>query len=114
MLIPNTTGQLSRRTGTDIYSQESYAAPVTVQCAIVQLLTKIQITKVRSEYSATRANAEEEVSVSKILFPASVTIEDQDKFTISGVELRVTGVQERRDVFGNIDHFEVDFGIWER
>ena len=114
MFIPNTTGVLARKSGKDMYAQDSYADPVTVQCAVVRLSTKIKATPVRADYSATRGNAEEEVSVSKILFPASVEISDEDKFTISGIDLRVTQVQERRDVVGNIDHFEVDFGLWQR
>lgn len=114
MLIPNTTGMLARKAGKDLYAQQAYANPVRVMCAIVTLSTKIKPTPVRADYSATRGNAEEEVSVSKILFPSNVAIADEDKFTISGIDLRVTGVQERRDVFGNIDHFEVDFDLWQR
>jgi hypothetical protein len=114
VFVPNTTGVLSRRQVTDLYAQESYAAPLTVPCAIVTLMTKVKTTPVRADYSATRGNAEETVSSSRILFPPSVQIEAEDKFTISGIDLRVTEIIERRDVWGAIDHFDVSFGIWAR
>jgi hypothetical protein len=114
VLLPNTTGSLSRKLAKDVYAQLSYAAPVTVPCSIVHLTTKAIKTPVRADSSATRGNAEEEVSVSKILFPTTVTIGYDDKFEIGGVALRVIGVEQRRDVLGNLDHFEVDFGFWQR
>jgi hypothetical protein len=114
VFLPNTTGKLARKLGTDLFAQQTYAPAVTVPCGIVKLATRVKPTPVRADYSATRGNAEEEVSISKILFPASVEISDDDKFTISGIDLRVTGVHERRSVFGVIDHYEVDFGLWQR
>jgi hypothetical protein len=112
MFIPNTTGILARKTGNDVYAQPIYGAPLTVACSIVHLTDKIQKTPVRADSSASRGNAMEEVSVSKILFPATVTIGGEDKFVINGINLRVIGVEVRRDVFGVIDHYEVDFGLW--
>jgi len=114
MLIPNTSGVLARKTGKDLYAQDTYATPVTVPCAIVRLSTKIKRTQRLASLSASRGNAEEELSVSKILFPASIEISDEDKFTISGIDLRVSGVREQRNVSGNIDHYEVDFDLWQR
>jgi hypothetical protein len=113
MFIPNTTGLLSRKTGKDQYSQIVYGPAVTVPCAIVHLDAKIEKTPVRADSSASRGNAEEQVSVSKILFPKTVKPADQDKFQISGIALRVMRVEERRDVLGVIDHYEVDLGIWQ-
>lgn len=114
MFLPNTTGLLTRKSGKDMFAQPTYAAPVTVPCAVVHLMTKIKPTPVRADYSASRGNAEEEVSTSKILFPATVEIEDEDKFTINAIDLRVVTVQTRYDIIGNIDHFEVDFDLWQR
>jgi hypothetical protein len=114
VFLPNTTGYLARKTGKDIYAQDSYATPVPVPCAVVHLVTSIKATPVRADYSASRGAAEEEVSKSMILFPANVPIADEDKFTISGVDLRVISVQERRDIVGAIDHYQVELGIWQR
>jgi hypothetical protein len=114
MMIPNTTGLLARQTGKDIYAQSSYAAPVVVPCAVVNLNTKVVKTPVRADSSATRGNAEEEVSVSKILFPKTVALTEGDKFIISGVNLRIIGIRQQNNVLGQLDHFEVDLGMWQR
>lgn len=113
MFIPNTTGLLSRKIGMDLYAQSIYAPAVKVGCSIVHLADKIIVTPIRADQSATRSNAEEEISVSKILFPRTVVIGEEDKFVISGISLRVTGIEERRDTSGQIDHYEVDFGMWQ-
>jgi hypothetical protein len=111
MFIPNTFGLLSRRQGTNVYGERTYHAPVKVACAIVTNLDQVQKTPVRSDSSATRANAEERTAVVKILFPASVAIGQDDTFEIAGLSLRVITVQQRFSVLGVLDHREVDFDI---
>ena len=113
MFSPNTTGVLYRKTGKDLYSAPTYGAARTVGCSIIHRNPKIAKTPVRADSSASRGNAEEELSISKILFPKTIRPVDEDKFVISGIALRVIGVQERRNVFGEVDHYEVDFGLWQ-
>jgi DNA-binding transcriptional regulator/RsmH inhibitor MraZ len=83
-----------------------------VPCAIVHSTRANLKTPVRADSSASRGAAEEKVAVSKILFPKTVAIDTNDKFEIDGKILRVTGIEERKNVLGQLDHFEVDFEMF--
>jgi hypothetical protein len=111
MFIPNTTGLLARRIGTNIYGESTYRKPITVQCAIVTDFAPISKTPVRSDSSASRGAAEEATAVAKVLFPARVAIAPEDRFEIAGLSLRVIAIQKRFSVLGALDHLEVDFDI---
>lgn len=113
-MIPNTSGQLSHKTGHDGYGQAAYSAPLTVPCAVVTMTQKTKKTPIRADSSASRGAAEERLSIAKILFPTNVTIGQEDRFDILGASLRVIAVQPRNDVLGVLDHYEVDFEAWVR
>lgn len=112
MMIPNTTGMLSKFIGLNGYSEPSWAAPKLVRCAVVDLGTVVKKTSVRTDQSASHGTIEEETAVAKILFLPNVGITDNDKFSILGIDLVVNGVTPRNNVLGKLDHFEVDFGIF--
>jgi hypothetical protein len=111
MFRPNRLGKLTRRLGTNIYGEKTFKRPVTVQCAVVTDLDKVNKTPVRSDSSASRGAAEERTAVAKYLFPANVQIGQDDTFEIDDLSLRVIAVQKRFSVFGVLDHLEVDFDI---
>jgi hypothetical protein len=111
MMIPNTTGMLSRRLAQNVYSEFTYAAPVQVRCAVVDFKEVIARTSVRVDQSATRGNTEELTMVAKILFPPSVGIQEDDEFEIMGKKMRVLAIQQRNNVLGQHDHDDVDLGI---
>lgn len=111
MFRPNTKALLRRAGGRNVYGEQQVDAGQVVPCAVVHLNKKVQKTPVRADSSASRGNAEEFVSVSKILFPAKVQLAIGDVLEIHGVRLRATAVEPRLDVPGRLDHFEVDFEI---
>ena len=111
MMIPNNKGLLSARLGQNVYSQFAYAAPITVPCAIVHLKQKIAKTSVRVDQSASRGNTEEDTIVANILFPKTVVIREDDKFQIAGLTMRAVNVEQRFNVLGQLDHFEVALEI---
>jgi len=114
MFSPNTSGLLTRRTGTDKFGQPIYAAQgATVGCAVANLEPKIQQTPIRSTASASRGEADEIVVAAVILFPSTVQITELDKFSIFGSYLRCTAVAPRVGVYGGVDHYECEFEIWE-
>jgi hypothetical protein len=112
MFVPNTFGMLSRRSIKNAYGEYSFAAPVRVPCAIVHSTRKNLKTPVRADSSASRGAAEEKIAVSKLLFPKTVAIDTNDKFEIDGKVLRVIGIEERKNVLGQLDHFEIDFEMF--
>lgn len=113
MFLPNKFGMLSRKSTRNIYGEFNYAAAVRVPCGMVGNLTSAQKTPVRADSSADRGASEETVVKTKILFPATDTIGQGDRFEIEGLKLRVIGIEQRFSVVGGqLDHFEVDFDVW--
>jgi hypothetical protein len=111
MFSPNTTGKLYTRGPTNIYDEATYSQPRMVACTIVSLQSVIKATAIRTDASASRSNAEETNELGTILFPLNAAIKVDDKFEISGLTLRITGIQPRYDIFGQPDHQEAKLGI---
>lgn len=105
--MTNNSGLLSRRGTRNVFSEWTYTAPVSVDCAVVKLVDKVSKTSVRTDQSGSRGNAEEETTVANILFPPEVGIRLDDQFLIDGIKMRVIGVQPRHDIIGDHDHDEV-------
>ena len=112
MFIPNNYGKLTPTTGTSLYGDERFGRTVKVPCGIVHLNKQVQKTTVRSDSSGSTGSADEFVSSSRILFPASVQIKTGWKFEIGGITLRIVSVEPRFNVRGALDHFEADLQAW--
>jgi len=76
-------------------------------CAVVHLIGQVAKSSVRTDQSGSRGNAEEKTDQAVILFPIGVSIKTDDKFEIAGETLRVVGIEQRFDVIGRLDHYEV-------
>ncbi len=111
MMIPNTSGMLSRYLGMNGYSEPRFAKPVPVRCAVVKIDNMTAKSSVRTDQSASHGSIEEDTTVAVVLFRPNVKIADGDQFEILGAKLRVSGVQPRNNVLGKHDHNEVSFGI---
>lgn len=111
MFLPNTFGMLSPHIGKNVYGEPLFGAPKKVACAVVHAKSIRQRTAIRTDSSASRANAEELISKTHILFPANVSIGIDDRFQIDGLTLRAGAIESRHSVFGEIDHYEVEFEI---
>jgi hypothetical protein len=105
-LIGNTSGMLSRKVGNTRRGEPLYGEPVSVRVDVIHLTKGDAKTSVRTDSSASRGNAEEEVASAKILFQVSARPVPGDRFVIDGVPLEIVGVEPRRDVFGKLDHYE--------
>lgn len=112
MFVPNNSGYLSYRSGSNKFGEPTYDAPVKVPCAVIQIKDDIKKTAIRTDSSASRANADELVAVANILFPTSVRIANGDKFQIAGFDLRVIMVEPRFSTAGVLDHNECAFEAW--
>ena len=112
MLLPNNKGQLSKRVGYTGQGEARFGAPVMVPCAVVKLIHEIKKTPIRTDASASRGRADEGVSSSVILFPATSGVTVGDRFAIAGLDLRCSGSQPRYDALGTLDHYECTFEAW--
>lgn len=112
MFIPNITGLISSPLPTNVYGESSYGPARVIACAVVHLTKSQQKTSVRTDSTASRGEARENISVTKILFPSTETVAINDRLEINGQILRIIGVETRYHVLGNIDHYEADADIW--
>ena len=90
-----------------------YAAPFDSKCGVVKLLSATEKSTVRADSSASRGNTEEILADSKLLFLPGTDIAVNDRVEIYDINLRVMSKRIRFDVAGRVDHYEVDFMIWE-
>lgn len=114
MFLPNNTGTLTRKLGTDKFGQAVYSqVPTKVGCGVVSLNIEVIKTAIRTDASASRGTADEDEAIATILFPAGTIIGEEDKFEIAGFALRVKAVQPRYSVYFGLDHIECDFEQWQ-
>lgn len=109
MFNPNNTCVLRKATATlDVRGERTYLPPKRgVPCAVVSLDLLIDKTSVRADSSGSRGRAEEQQGDALLLFPTYVTIANLDIVEVDGVTLEVISVFPRRNVLGQLDHFEV-------
>lgn len=108
---PNRTALLQTRTGTNMHAEPIYAAGVTVRIAVVHLNKSVAKTSVRTDSSASRANASEVISTSKVLFALDRLPKPGDLLEVAGFRLVITGIEHRFAVDGRLDHYECDLVI---
>lgn len=112
MFIPNNFGLLSHKSGSNKFGEPIYAAPARTPCAVIEIKDDIKKTAIRTDASASRANADELVAVATMLFPPKTPIVNGDKFQIAGFDLRVIMVEPRYTTAGVLDHLECSFEAW--
>jgi hypothetical protein len=108
MFRPNQICLLSRRTGRDEYAQETFSDPVEIGYSPVRLERKVEKTSVRADSSASRGQADQVVVNASILVEKTVTLALDDRLTIEGDDYRVSLIHRRKNVFGVLDHLQVD------
>ena len=113
-LIGNNVGFLTRKIGSTRQGEPRYAESAT-RCLVdvVRLVPSLAKTSVRTDSSASRGNAEEEVATAKILFQVPSKPGKGDRFVIAGTVLRIESVEPRFDTFGKLDHYEATGARWD-
>lgn len=111
MFIPNTTAQLYRKTGRTAFGTAQFAAPVTVNLAVVDLGDIITPTAVRADHSASRGAADIDTLTAKLLLPGNVSVSEGDVILVNGLYVDIDGKATKRNVLGEVDHYEVSGNI---
>lgn len=108
MFIPNNTALIYRRSDTaDRRGEYTYAKPVRVPCAVVDLNLEVQKTSVRADSSGSRGKAREETGGGRVLFPRYIKVREGDIIEVDDEVLEATSIFPRRNVLGVIDHIDV-------
>lgn len=112
MLRPNQFCIIAKRTGNDVFGQPLPGRRVREMCSVVKLEISDEKTSVRTDSSASRANAHEFQSDAVILLTAKSIAAINDILIVRGHELKITMIHPRYDVNGILDHHEVAADIW--
>ena len=95
-------------TGRNRHAEETYSDAVEIGYSPVRLERAVEKTSVRADSSASRGQAEQIITKTKILVDKSAAVGLDDQLEIEGDRYRVAMVHKRRNVWGVLDHFEVD------
>lgn len=96
----------------DQYGQRKLGLPFPEKCGVIRLETGSEHTSVRTDSSASGANADELVNMSRLLFPKESKVKIGYKITVREFDLEVLSMNKRYTVNGIFDHWQVDLKIW--
>lgn len=113
MFIPNQMALYSFKKGDNKFGEPEFSRPKTVQCAVVHFGAGYGKTSVRTDSSASRGNAEEQIIAAKILIASTIVPEQGHRLVIAGRTLRALTIEPRYAVTGHLDHYEVDYEVWD-
>jgi hypothetical protein len=108
MFIPNSRGTLYPLTGMNGDGEPVYGPGQVVRCAIAALNETVMATALGVQISATHGSSEETALKSEIIFPSTIKLKIDDKFSVAGFNMRVTSIGPRYNVAGQLDHYEVN------
>ncbi len=111
MFIPNNTATVEFYVGSDRHGQRRYGSPMKVRCGVVTMRESAEKTSVRTDSSASRGSAKEDLLQGRILFPRNVRLNVGDRVEIMGFKMTVKGSHPRFSIPGQLDHWEVALEI---
>lgn len=112
MFIPNARAYwLKKAAKRSITGKETFLAPRLIPISVVSLKDSTAASSVRADSSASRGAADEHIAAAKILVPPQFILSRGDVIRIGSSAIEITGVTPRWDVFGKLDHQEIDGDI---
>lgn len=103
---------LQRITGRNINGEATIADPINIHISVVRLNQEIEKTSVRTDSSASRGSSKEKLLSATILTNTDVKPEPGDKINFIGREYEVASLEERFDLFGHLDHYQLSLVRW--
>lgn len=111
--IPTTYGFL-KASGDEftVTGDRTYGAPVKIGLSVIRATDSSQPTSVRAYTSGSKSFADENVEQGRILVHPRVTPKINDLVVIAGDSYEVKGVRPVYDMYGGIDHYQVELSTW--
>uniref|UniRef100_A0AAU6W0P3 Head-to-tail stopper n=1 Tax=Pseudomonas phage Nican01 TaxID=3138540 RepID=A0AAU6W0P3_9CAUD len=111
--IPTTIGFL-KRAGDDftVTGDRLYGSPVKVGLSVVRVTDAVQATSVRADTSASKSFADENVEQGRALVHPKTVPKVDDLLVIGGDSYEIMGVRPVYDMYGAIDHYQVELQTW--
>lgn len=102
---------LKPKVGDNVYGEPEYGNKIVTRCVVIKLKKIRQATTVRTDSSATRGHADEDIAEARLLFSDKENIALGDYVEVMGHTIRITAIRYRLDACGELDHYEVDAAI---
>lgn len=111
--IPTTVGFLKRASDDfTVTGDRTYGDPVKVGLSVVRVTDDIQQTSVRADKSGTKGFADQNVEQGRALLSPRVEPFVDDLLVIRNDTYEIKGVRAVYDMYGGIDHFQVELQTW--
>jgi hypothetical protein len=111
--IPTTIGYIKRASEDFTVTGDRLFGPkVKVGLSIVRVTDGVQQTSVRADKSGTKSFADENVEQGRALIHPSFVPQNNDLLTVGADEYEVKGVRPVYDMYGQIDHYQVELQTW--
>jgi hypothetical protein len=113
MLNANSTCQIRKASGFDVYGKPKLGPSATERCCVLRLVRTLDRTMIRSDSSRTNAHGEEFVVQGKLMLDARTVAQPGDQLTAQGVVMKVFSMFPRLDALtGQVDHYETELIAW--
>jgi hypothetical protein len=111
--IPTTVGWL-QAAGVDftVTGDRLYSEPVKVGLSVIRVTDDVQPTSVRADTSGSKSFADEEVEQGRCLMHPRIRPKINDLLTIGDDKHEVKGVRPVYDMYGKVDHYQVELATW--
>lgn len=106
-LFANTEAVYRARLDRDVYGQDTYAADKRIMIAVIELRRKEVQSDLRADSSASIGRLRETYIEGKLLLTPDIVPNEHDVIVTMGNTVKITSVFERRDLMGNLSHWEV-------
>ena len=109
MFIPNTRADFYERSNkANNFGRYSYLARRSIPCGVIFLNVSAKKSSVRADTSGSRGQAEQMEGDARILIPVFVKIKEGDVIFKDNLWLEVIEVEPRRNLLGQLDHFQIE------
>ena len=109
MFLPNTRADFFRRSNeANNFGRYTYAPKRSVPVGIIYTNVASAKSAVRADTSGSRGQAEQMQGDARLLVPIYVSVKEGDVFFKDGLWLEVSEVEPRRNVLGQLDHFQIE------
>lgn len=111
--IPTTIGFL-KRAGEDftVTGDRIYGSPVKIGLSVVRVTDNMQHTSVRADTSGSKSFADENVEQGRALVHPKIVPVINDLLVINNDTYEIFGVRPVYDMYGQIDHYQVELQTW--
>ena len=108
ILHPNNSCVYYRASGVDKYAKKTFDAPETIECVLISVNIDMVKSSVRADADASRGRSEGLNGQARLLLPDCFKPAEGDYILIDEMWLEVKAIFPRKNLFGDLDHWQVD------